>query len=52
MKRLTIYEYNEDSGVVGEATLRLLQSFKQVSEKLVIVCNAYLTPMGRNTLKG
>ncbi|MCD7820158.1 MAG: rhamnan synthesis F family protein [Lachnospiraceae bacterium] len=51
MKRLVIYAYNNESGVVGKATEYLLRQLDGVSDRLVVVCNAFLTPQGRKTLK-
>lgn len=47
MKRLVVFAYNDNSGVVGEATLNLLKEYRNISDRLVIVCNAFLTPQGR-----
>lgn len=51
MKRLTIYAYSNDNGVVGEATVYMLQALRNITDRLVIVCNAYLTSTARNQLQ-
>lgn len=51
MKRLTVYAYNEDSGIVGEATIHLLEELRAISDRLIIACNALLTVQGRKNLK-
>lgn len=52
MKRLVIYAYDNESGAVGKATAYLLGQLNDVSDRLVVVCNAFLTPQGRRTIKG
>lgn len=51
MQRLLIYSYNESSGIIGNATKFLLSEFSKVTDRMIIVCNAYLSPKGRNELK-
>ncbi|MCD8325677.1 MAG: rhamnan synthesis F family protein [Lachnospiraceae bacterium] len=51
MKRLAIYAYNQESGAVGKATAYLLGQLNDVSDRLVVVCNAFLTPQGRRTIR-
>lgn len=51
MQRLLIYSYNENSGIIGNATRFLLKEFEKVTNKIIIVCNAYLSPKGRKELK-
>lgn len=51
MQRLLIYSYNESSGIIGNATKFLLSEFSKVMDRMIIVCNAYLSPKGRSELK-
>lgn len=51
MQRLLIYSYNESNGIIGNATKFLLSEFNKVTDRMIIVCNAHLSPKGRSELK-
>ncbi len=50
MKRLIIYVYSDESGAVGDATGHLLEGLRKIADRLVIVCNSFLSPRGRKSL--
>lgn len=51
MQRLLIYSYNENSGIIGSATKFLLKELRKISDRMIVACNAYLSPKGRKELK-
>lgn len=51
MKRLLIYVYNEKSGIVGDATNHLLGEFGKIMDRIVVVCNGYLSVQGRRAFR-
>ena len=47
MKRIGIYFFYDQAGIVDEYNLVLLRDLKQNLEKLLVVCNGELTPEGK-----
>ena len=47
MKRIGIYFFYDQDGIVDEYNLVLLRDLKENLEKLLVVCNGALTPEGK-----